>query len=133
MVKSAARQGRSISIVHARAVSRETARVLTFFYPGGKPSQRRANGEGRGKGDIALQAGKIVTRKTTGEPANERRTDIGAGEADPRATNERKQPPCKLESTLVERPPREVIVKNDDSTVTFHERADLSEQISKIG
>ena len=27
----------------------------------------------------------------------------------------------------------EVIVKNDDSTVTFHERADLSEQISKIG
>ena len=133
MVQSAARQGRSISIVHARAVSRETARVLTFFYPGGKPSQRRAKSEGRRKRDIALKAGEIVSRKPACEPANNQRTDVGAGEADPRPANKREQPPRELECLLVERAPREVIVKNDDSTVTFHERADLSEQISKIG
>src|SRR5215469_15247801 len=87
---------------HARAVSPEPARVLTFLDPGGKPSERCANSEGRCKCDVALEAGEIVSRQPAREPANHPRTGKRAGEADARMAYQRKQPPPELECPLVE-------------------------------
>ena len=79
------------------------------------------------------QGGEIVSHQPAREPANNPRTDIGAGEADARTAYQRTQPTRQLECPLVQRAPGEVIVKNADPAVIFHEGTDFTKKISKVG
>ena len=47
--------------------------------------------------------------------------------------DEREQAPRELEGTLVERSSHKVVVKNDDPAAIFHQRADLLQQVAKLG
>src|SRR5271166_4173030 len=118
---------------HARAVSREAARVSTLLDAGRQPRERRPKSEARGECDGTRRAPQIVPGQSLREPAHGERADIRAAEADARPPDEREQAPRELEGTLVEHSPHKVVVKNDDPAAIFHQGADLLEQVAKLG